>query len=73
MRERREISGGADGTLPRDDRQKALLDVIHAHEQALRALNPFAALFGGMDADGFFEPLFGMDDDDDYDDDDDDD
>jgi tetratricopeptide (TPR) repeat protein len=59
-------------TLPRDDRQKELLDTIQEHEQHLRVLNPFAALLAGLGEGGFPNP-FGMDMDDMFDMDDDED
>jgi tetratricopeptide (TPR) repeat protein len=58
--------------LPRDDRQKALLETIEGHEQRLRMLNPFADLFGRLGEGGFPMP-FGMDFDDMFDDDEDED
>jgi len=57
--------------MPRDDRQKGILEVIQSHEQALAALNPFAGMFSGMGGGGFLDP-FAMDDYDDEDDDDED-
>ena len=57
--------------LPRDDRQKQLLETIQDHEQHLRVLNPFATLFGGMGG-GEFPMPFGIDPDDTFDADDDD-
>jgi tetratricopeptide (TPR) repeat protein len=47
--------------MPPDERQKSLLEVIQDHEQQLRALNPFAALFGGMGGEEFFHPFSEMD------------
>jgi len=53
--------------MPRDERQKAILEIIQAHEQELRMLNPFAAMFSGLGGGSFLDP-FGMDDLDDHDD-----
>jgi tetratricopeptide (TPR) repeat protein len=49
--------------LPRDDRQKAFLDRIQQYEQELRALNPFAAMLGGMGGPPMLDDLFGTGDD----------
>jgi tetratricopeptide (TPR) repeat protein len=55
--------------LPRDERQKTILERVQKGEETLRLLNPFAALFGGMMEEGLpFDPFGGLDFDDDEDD-----
>jgi tetratricopeptide (TPR) repeat protein len=49
--------------MPHDDRQKALLALIEHYEQEMRALNPFASLFGGFGGPQMLDPFFGMGDD----------